>query len=137
MASVRPDALAGFDRATARIRWPVTSPRALVLSKLLDGATTAVGLLFVPAVAEANPLLRRLVAVLGIVPGVVLGTLVVVGTVVLVTEAGVLACQRLDPEPRRWGRIVRTVGYGPLTVVFAIAAVNNLVLIAWGLRLVG
>lgn len=98
--------------------------------------TTAVGLLFVPAVAEANPLLRRLVGLVGVVPGVLLGTVAVLATVVLVTEAGVLVCRRLDSESPRWGRLVRTVGYGPLTAVFAIAALNNLVFIVRGLLLV-
>lgn len=108
-------------------------PGGLVVSKLADTTTTAVGLQFVPLVVESNPHLRLLMAWVGSLPGLLLGTVAVLGLVVLVTELAVLACGRLDGDARWAPPTVRFVGYVPLTIVFWAASVNNLVVIAAGL----
>lgn len=103
--------------------------RALVLAKLLDGGTTAVGLLFVPTIVEANPFLRALIGLVGVVPGLVLGTAVVLVVVVAVTELGVSVCARRAPDDAWMRPAVRLVGYLPLSLIFAAASLHNLQLV--------
>lgn len=108
-------------------RWPTLGVLALAGAKLADAATTAVALTFLPLV-EFNPLVRTLIAHVGILPGVLIGSGLAIGVITLVTETGVHACSRLSPE-RRGAARVRYVGYGLPTALFAAAAVYNLALI--------
>lgn len=109
----------------------------LVVSKLADATTTFLGLQFVPYVVESNPHLRLLMASIGVLPGLLLGTILVLGLVVGVTESARIACQRLDRDVDSALRIVRFVGYVPLSIVFGAASLHNLVVVLTGLGMLG
>lgn len=109
----------------------------LVVTKVADTTTTFLGLQFVPSVVESNVYLRALIASVGLIPGLLLGTLVVLGLVVGVTESARLACLRLDCEERSAQRTVQFVGYVPLSIVFCAVSLHNLVVILSGLGMIG
>lgn len=113
-------------RVTPR-RWPTLGVLAVSASKLADALTTAVGLTYFPLI-ELNPVVRSLMAHVGIVPGVLLGGVLVVAFITLVTECGVYTCRRLSADPR-WSVRVRYAGYGPPTLLFTAVSVSNAALI--------
>lgn len=109
----------------------------LVVTKVADTTTTFLGLQFVPYVVESNAYLRSLIASIGLIPGLLLGTLVVLGLVVGVTESARLACLRLDCDVDSAQRTVQFVGYVPLSIVFCAVSLHNLVVILTGLGMIG
>lgn len=115
---------------------PVGLP-SLVLSKAADTTTTLIGLQFVPFVFESNPHLRMLMASIGSIPALLLGTVAVLGLVVGVTESARLACQRFDCDVDSAERMVRFVGYVPLSIVFLAASLHNLLVVLTGLGALG
>ena len=114
-------------------RWVRTGPfstrriRALFLTKAADASTTAIGLLFL-SLTEGNPVIRRLVHGIGVVPGVVVASVLGIGVVVGVTELGVWAIAYAMVD-RRWVRLVRTLGYGIPSTLWAVVSVHNAALI--------
>lgn len=108
-------------------RWPTIGVGWLLAAKLADATTTAVALTYLPLV-ESNPMVRLLIAQVGVVPGLLLGSVLALGFITAVTELGVVACYRLAPEGEGVAH-VRYAGYGIPTVLFAGAAVYNFGLI--------
>lgn len=127
MAAVRAGPGPGPEGCRAENRWSAIGAAALGSAKLADVVTTVVGLVFFGAI-EANPVGRSLIAHLGLVPGLVLGSVVVVVFIVAVTERGVAAVRRTETDPV-WPSLVRSVGYGVPTLLFAGVAVYNAALI--------
>lgn len=107
--------------------WSAVGTAALGSAKLADVVTTTVGLAFFGA-TEGNPVGRSLIAHLGLVPGVVLGSVAVVLFITLVTERGVTAARLAETDPV-WPSLVRCVGYGAPTLLFTGVAAYNAVLI--------
>lgn len=103
--------------------------KLLIASKLFDAATTAIGLVMVPFAIERNRTARALIADLGLVPGLLLGSVVVVATVFLVTELGVWATTRSELSSGWGAHPVRTIGYVTLSLIFLAAGLNNSVLV--------
>lgn len=101
----------------------------LVATQAADAATTAVGLAGAPGVVERNPVLATFVEALGTVPALVLGSALVVASLVLVTEAG-CAVLEADEERRDAAVAVRVVGYVPFSVLSATAAINNALVVS-------
>ncbi|VTT87309.1 hypothetical protein DM2_643 [Halorubrum sp. DM2] len=96
----------------------------LLATKFADALTTGVGLAYAPAVYEANPIARPVFEGLGITDGLLFGSFAVVVAIVAVTEIGALAVARW----RRDGHlapVVRAVGYGLPSLLFAAVAVRN------------
>lgn len=101
----------------------------LLITKTLDVITTIVGLSLFSSLVERNPVAEFLIVQFGLVPGLLFGgVLTVVGMTVFV-EAGSSVVAHLEPG-QRWPRLLaRTVGYVPLSLFFAVLAVNNAFLI--------
>lgn len=108
-------------------RWPTVGILSVTGTKLADAVTTAVALTFLPLV-ELNPVVRALIAHAGIVPGVLIGSGLVIAFITLVTESGAYACGRLSTDGRGVAG-VRYAGYGLPTVLFTGASIHNLSLI--------
>lgn len=99
------------------------------LTKALDATTTAIGLALVPGIAEANPVAATLFSTVGVLPGVVLGSLIVLAFVVALTESGV-AWLRRQPDAPDWApTATRVAGYLLPSLVFGAAAVHNAALL--------
>lgn len=94
-------------------------------TKALDAGTTAVGLLFVPGLVEANPFPASVFGSVGVGTGLVVLSVLTVVVVTLVTEAGARYLEGHD-EAAAWGpTATRLVGYGPLSIVFLAASLHN------------
>lgn len=104
---------------------------------MADTTTTFLGLQFVPYVVESNPNLRLLIASIGLIPGLILGTIVVLGFVVGVTESARVVSRRMDCDVYSAQRVVRFVGYVPLSIVFCAASLHNFVVVLIGLGMIG
>lgn len=105
-------------------RWPTVGILSVTGTKLADAVTTAVALTFLPLV-ELNPVVRVLIAQAGVVPGVLIGSGLVIGFITVVTESGVYACGRLSADAEGVAG-VRYAGYGLPTALFAAASLHNL-----------
>ena len=101
----------------------------LSLTKALDATTTALGLALVPGIAEANPFAAALFSAVGVIPGVALGSLLVLAFVVGVTEIGVAWLRRQSDAPGWAPTAVRVVGYVPLSLLFVVVAIHNAMLL--------
>ena len=101
----------------------------LALTKALDAATTALGLVLVPRIVESNPFAATLFETVGVLPGLLLGSLAVVGVVVLVTEYGVAKLRRTPDAPDWAPTATRIVGYFPPSLLFGAVAVYNAALL--------
>lgn len=97
----------------------------LVGTKALDVVTTAVGLLVVPGFSEANPFAAAVFESVGVITGLLLLSIATIVVVGLVTETGARYLERLEDTPEWAPTFTRTVGYGPLSVVFGAAALHN------------
>lgn len=101
----------------------------LLLTKALDATTTAVGLALVPGLAEANPVAATLFSTVGVLPGLLLASLVILAIVVAVTETGA-GWLRRHPDAPGWApRATRIAGYLPPSLVFGAAAIHNATLV--------
>ena len=97
----------------------------LGVSKALDAGTTAVGLLFVPGLVEANPFPASVFGSIGVGTGLLMLSVLTVVVVTLVTEAGARYLQGHD-EAAAWApTATRLVGYAPLSIVFLAASIHN------------
>lgn len=101
----------------------------LVLSKLADAVTTAVGLALFPSLVERNPLLSHATFHLGLFAGIALGTVAAIALVVFVTELGVSVCRHYAPRKAWPTVVVRFVGYVPISAFFALLAASNAFLV--------
>ena len=106
----------------------------LTVTKLLDALTTGVGLLYLPSVYEANPFIESMLHEMGIVAGLVVASAAVIAGITLVVES----CSVLVSTRRRDGHlapIVRFVGYGPPSVLFAAVSVHNASVLLSGVQM--
>ncbi|CDK39287.1 hypothetical protein [Halorubrum sp. AJ67] len=107
-----------------RISLSVSGMAVLLATKFADALTTGVGLAYVPAVYEVNPIARPVFEGLGITDGLLFSSIAVIVVIVTVTEIAALAIARR----RRDGHlapVVRAVGYGLPSLLFAAVAVRN------------
>lgn len=101
--------------------------QVVCISKGADAFTTAVGLLFLPLM-EANPMARWLMAEVGVLQGIVVASVASIAIVVTVTETGVIGVRSLFGS-RGYGRSIRLLGYGSVSVIWILVALHNAVLI--------
>jgi hypothetical protein len=119
-----------------RIAISVSGIALLTATKMADALTTGVGLRFVPSVYEANPMVDALFRQVGITTGLLVSSCVIVVAITLVTEVASIAVS----VRRRDGHlapIVRLVGYGLPSSLFALVAVYNATVLVAGIRAVG
>lgn len=128
-------------RATARTHFGRSMISAsgialLIATKFTDALTTGLGLKYVPAIYEANPLVEVSLEHMGVVDGLVVSSLVVVLGVVVVTELGaiLIAIRRKDGH---LAPMVRIVGYGLPSVAFALISMHNVQVLLRGIELSG
>lgn len=117
-----------FDHAPA-FGHPYGSPGAWIgflgVSKALDAGTTAVGLLFVSGLSEANPFPAGVFGSIGVGMGLLILSVATVVVVALVTEAGARYLRGHEDAAEWSPTATRIVGYAPLSVVFLAAALHN------------
>lgn len=101
----------------------------LSLTKALDAGTTAIGLTLVPGVVESNPLAAALFSAVGVLPGLLVGTVAVLVAVVAITEASAAWLRRAPDVPGWAPGAARTVGYLVPSLVFGAVAVHNAMLL--------
>ena len=104
----------------------------LVLTKGADALTTWVGLSFIPGVYEANALAAAAFQYLGVTHGLLVSSFVVVACITCLTEGAALgiAVRRHDGH---LAPVVRAVGYGLPSALFALIAVHNATILLDGL----
>lgn len=103
---------------------------ALSATKAVDLCTTLVGLSLRTGFRESNPLIARVIASVGTVPGLVVTASLTVVVVALVTEGAAAVLERRSSGPSRGLPALRLVGYGSASAVNLAAAVHNAVLLA-------
>lgn len=94
----------------------------LLTAKGMDLATTAAVVTALPR-AEANPFAATVLDWFGLI-GLVAVAVLVVALVVAVTELAVRITR--DEYPVRGPIAIRLLGYGPLTVLWALVAIRNI-----------
>lgn len=100
----------------------IVSIVTLIVTKVADTLTTALGLLYVPGVLESNPVMATVFTAVGVLPGLILAHGAIITSLIVLTE-GVLA--RIAPSTV-WDIVgIRLLGYGPVIVLSSIAAVHN------------
>ena len=106
----------------------------LSVTKLLDALTTGLGLVYIPGVYEANPLIAPILHQVGIVTGLTLASFVLVISITLITEVSsiLVSIRRQDGH---LAPIVRFVGYGVPSVLFATISVYNASVLYSGFQL--
>jgi len=106
----------------------------LTVTKLLDALTTGIGLLYLPGVYEANPIVASVFREVGVVIGLAVASVAIIAGITLVVEI----CSVLVSVRRRDGHlapVVRLVGYGLPSVCFAIVSVHNAGILVSGLQM--
>lgn len=101
----------------------------LSLTKALDASTTAIGLTLIPGVVESNPLAATLFSAVGVLPGLLVGTVAVLVCIVAITEAGAAWLGRAPDAPGWVPGATRAVCYLLSSLVFGAVAVHNAVLL--------
>ncbi len=105
----------------------------LTATKLADALTTGVGLRFVPAVYEANPVASAVMARVGVDTGLIVSSFGIVVGITVITEAAAVAVS-LRRRDGHLAPLVRLAGYGLPSAVFAVVSVYNATVIVAGLR---
>ncbi len=105
----------------------------LTVTKLSDALTTGIGLLHLPGVYEANPIVASLFREVGVVIGLAVASAAIIAGVTLVVEIGsvLVSVRRRDGH---LAPVVRLVGYGLPSVCFAIVSVHNASVLLAGLQ---
>lgn len=108
----------------------------LLTTKFADALTTGVALGYVPEIYERNPIAWYAFDTLGIARGLLVGSFVIVVGITVVTETAsmAIAVRRRD---RHLTPLVRAVGYGLPSLVFAAVAIHNVTVILEGLEVAG
>ncbi|GAB7010346.1 hypothetical protein JCM31271_22890 [Halorubrum trueperi] len=107
----------------------------LTATKMADALTTGVGLRFVPAVYEANPVVDSLLSRVGIVTGLLVSSFAIVVAITVITEVASIAVS-MRRRDGHLAPIVRLTGYGIPSALFAVVAVYNATIVVAGLRAV-
>ncbi len=101
----------------------------LVVSKIADVVTTAVGLLFIPGITELNPIAASVFQSMGTVVGVVVFGFIIVFCTTAVVELG--GCELYRQTGSETATVCLRFGaYGALSMIYSYAAYQNAVLIA-------
>lgn len=108
----------------------------LTATKLLDALTTGIGLVHLPGVYEANPFVASMFHEAGVVIGLTVASAAIVGGITLVVEISsmFISVRRRDGH---LAPVVRLVGYGLPSVLFAIVSVHNASILLSGLQMSG
>jgi len=108
----------------------------LAATKFADALTTAVGLRYVPAIYEANPLADTAFQRLGVIEGLIWSSFVVVVAIALITEAAAIAVATRRSDGHL-AVMVRVVGYGIPALIFAAVAIYNVQVLLAGIDAMG
>ena len=105
----------------------------LTVTKMLDAFTTGLGLLYVPGVYEANPLIAPIFHQVGTVTGLLIASFVLVIAITVITEASsiLVSVRRQDGH---LAPVVRVAGYGIPSVLFATISVYNVNILIAGIQ---
>lgn len=106
----------------------------LIGTKFADALTTGIGLLYVSRIYEQNPVARLMFTQFGTVTGLLLSSVVLIATIGVVTEVGAIKLQ-VRFGYRHIAPVVRVLGYGIPSVLFAAVAMYNTKLILQGFSL--
>lgn len=105
----------------------------LTATKAADAATTAVGLAYVPGIYEANTAAAFLFRRMGVADGLLVTSFCVVVAIALVTEvASIAVCARRADA--HLASVVRLVGYGIPSALFAAVSVYNVTQLLAGIE---
>lgn len=105
----------------------------LTATKAADAATTAVGLVYVPGIYEANTLIAFLLHRVGVATGLLVSSFAVIVVIALITEiASITVCARRTDA--HLATVVRLVGYGIPSVLFAAVSVYNVTKLVTGVE---
>lgn len=130
--SHRPTSSRQFRRAR-RSLLSVSGIVLLTATKAADAATTAVGLVYIPGIYEANTVVALLLHEVGVTTGLLVSSFVVVGVITLVTEiASISLCARRADA--NLASVVRLVGYGIPSALFAAVSVYNVTKLLAGIE---
>lgn len=129
-----PSASSALSTRYGRSTLSVSGLALLTVTKLSDALTTGIGLLHLPGVYEANPIVASLFREVGVVIGLAVASTAIIAGVTLVVEiSSVLVSVR-----RRDGHlapVVRLVGYGVPSVCFATVSIHNAGVLVSGLQM--
>ena len=108
----------------------------LTITKLLDALTTGIGLLHLPGVYEANPFVAAVFHETGVVIGLMVASALIIVSITLVVEISsiLVSVRRQDGH---LAPVVRFVGYGLPSMLFATISVHNASVLLAGLQLGG
>jgi hypothetical protein len=101
----------------------------VTVGKLTDSATTAVGLFLIPGVTEFNPVVRTVIHQLGILPGLVVTSLLSLVTIIALTETGAHVSRQLTSDSERSSILILIIGYGLPAGAFVGVTIHNAVLL--------
>lgn len=104
----------------------------LSATKFADALTTGIGLRYVPAVYEANPIADLAFRRFGLADGLLWGSFVVIVTITLLTEIAAISVAARRPDGHL-APVVRIVGYGIPALAFAAVSVHNVSVIVAGI----
>lgn len=105
----------------------------LTVTKLMDALTTGIGLVHLPGVYEANPFVASVFHETGVVIGLTVASAAIVVSITLVVEiSSILVSVR--KRDGHLAPVVRFVGYGLPSVLFAIISVHNASVLLAGLQ---
>jgi ABC-type dipeptide/oligopeptide/nickel transport system permease component len=96
----------------------------LLATKFADALTTGIGLAYVPGIYESNPVVRPVFEEVGVTDGLLFSSFAIVAGIVAVTEIAAIAIARRRREGHL-APVVRAVGYGIPSLLFAAVAVRN------------
>ncbi|MFD1569912.1 hypothetical protein [Halorubrum laminariae] len=105
----------------------------LTATKFADALTTGIGLRFVPTVYEANPAVDAVLRRVGVETGLIVSSCVLVVSIIAITEIAAVAVS-IRRRDGHLAPLVRLVGYGLPSALFALVAVYNTTVIVAGLR---
>lgn len=120
-------------RNTRRSLLSVSGIALLTTTKAADAATTAVGLAYVPGVYEANSVAALLFHKMGVTTGLLVSSFVVIVAITAITEVAsiTLCARRADAH---LASVVRLVGYGVPSALFAAVSVYNVTTLLAGIE---
>lgn len=108
----------------------------LTVTKLLDALTTGIGLLYFSNVYEANPLVAFLFHETGVALGLMVASFIIVVTITLVVEVSSILTS-VRRQDGHLAPVVRFVGYGIPSALFAIVSVHNASVLLSGFQMGG
>jgi hypothetical protein len=105
----------------------------LTATKFADALTTGIGLTYVPKVYEANPLIAPVLDRIGVSTGLLISSFIIVVTIIFITEVASLAVS-VRRSDGHLAPVVRLVGYGIPSVLFATVSIYNIHVLLAGIE---